>query len=47
MTEANPPQENQANDDLVVKIPLPPLEKGRCRSVIPVTVCKHSVSNKN
>ena len=32
---------------MVVKIPLPPLENGRCRYVVPVTVCKYSVSSQN
>ena len=42
MTKANPPQESHANDDYG-HVKNRPLENSRCRYVVPVTVCKHSV----
>ena len=46
MIEANPPQESHANNDYGREKSATPLENGRCRYVVPVTVCKHLVSSQ-
>lgn len=43
MTEAHPEQDSHANDDYGHENASTPVEKERCRSFIPVTVCKLTV----